>query len=414
MKQELMEKYAALAIGTGVNVQEGQVVQIHASVDQYPFVRLLVKEAYARGAKRVDVEWADQPVTRMAYENETLEVLSEVPQWRREKLQLMTEELPCRLYVLSEDPDGLAGIDQQKMMKARQANARVAKPYRDAIDNKHQWSIVAMPSPEWARKVFPDLSEEEAFEKLGDAILQSVRVTEENDPAQAWAAHNATFAAVCEKLNAYRFTAMRYRSANGTNLEVGLMPESRWQGGGEYTLNGVYYNPNMPTEEVFTSPWAGKAEGTVVSTMPLSYNSQLIDGFSITFENGRAVSCQAEQGQALLEEMLAMDEGASMIGELALIPFDSPIANTGILFYETLFDENASCHIALGSGYENTMDGYETRSHEEAQAKGLNDSIIHVDFMIGAADLSIIGITEDGREIPVFIEGNWAPEFAQE
>ena len=295
------------------------------------------------------------------------------------------------------------------MQKVNLAKMKVQKPYRDAIDNKHQWVIVAVPSAKWAKKVFPGERTSTAVSKLWDAILQSVRVTKDNDPVAEWQAHSEALKARYEKLNACQFAKMHYYSENGTDFTAGLIPDSEWTGGGDTLPDGTFFVPNMPTEEIFTSPMKGEAEGTVVATMPLSYQGNLIENFSITFEGGRAVSCKAEKGQELLERMIAMDEGAAMLGELALIPHDSPISNQGILYYNTLFDENASCHLALGRGFSVLKDKDLTK--EQMHEKGVNDSVIHVDFMIGDGTLNIDGITADGEVVPVFRNGNWAEKF---
>ena len=393
----------------GANIQKGQTVRLFINADQYEFASVLVDECYKAGASRVDVDFSWQPITKLDYRHRTLKSLSKVQTWEEERLKLMTEELPCRIFILSDDPDGLRGVDQTKMQKAHMARYSVIKPYRDAIDNKHQWTIAAVPSYAWAKKVFPGLTKYQAYNKLWDAILASVHVTETNDPVEAWRAHNENIKKRTEWLNAQKFDYLEYRSANGTDFKAWLMPESRWCGGGESTLGGVYYNPNMPTEEVFTTPCKGRAEGTLVSTKPLSYQGQLIENFSVTFKNGKAVSWQAEKGESLLTKMIGMDEGAAMLGELALIPCSSPISSSGILYYETLFDENASCHVALGRGFNECVEGFENLSNDQCKALGVNDSMIHVDFMIGAPDMNITGY-KNGRATPVFVNGEWATE----
>ena len=282
------------------------------------------------------------------------------------------------------------------------------KPYRDAIEGKHQWLIVAHPSEKWARKCFPDAATgREAQDKLWAAILDTVRVREDNDPDAEWAAHTAFMAEKAQWLNDQACSSLRYHSANGTHFRAELIERGRWCGGGEYTKGGVFFNPNMPTEEIFTSPMSGKAEGKLVSTMPLSYQGQIIDKFWIEFQDGHAVAWDAEQGKELLTRMLTMDEGASRLGELALVPVDSPISRSGLLYYETLFDENASCHVALGAGYNDTLEGYMDLSNEECRALGINESMIHVDFMIGAPDLCITGY-RNGVATPIFVNGAWA------
>lgn len=407
MKKTLMRKYARLIARMGANVQKGQPVLLSAAVDQSEFVAILVDECYKAGASRVDMEWSCQALTRLDYRHRTLKSLSTVPAWKEAKLKQMTEELPCRIVLLSEDPDGLKGVNQEKMQKARIATYPILKPYRDAIESRHQWCIAAIPSYEWARKVFPNEKKHKAYEMLWEAILMTVHVTEDNDPIAAWHAHNEAFRERCQWLNDQHFDAIEYHSANGTDFRAELIERGRWCGGGEYTKGGVFYNPNMPTEEIFTSPMSGKAEGKLVSTMPLSYQGQIIDKFWIEFRDGRAVAWDAGQGKELLTRMLTMDEGASRLGELALVPVDSPISRSGLLYYETLFDENASCHVALGAGYNDTLEGYMDLSNEECRALGINESMIHVDFMIGAPDLCITGY-RNGVATPIFVNGAWA------
>ena len=407
MDQDIIRKYAHLVAVTGANVQQGQPVTITASVDQYAFATMVVEECYKAGASYVHLDWSHQDITKLHYQYQTLEQLSTVPAWREAQLQLMVDQLPARIYISSDDPAGLAGIDMMKVQKARQATYPILRKYIDQLENKQQWTIVAVPSPAWAQKVFPEVSAEEAVEKLWAAILTAVRVTEDNDPIEAWNQHNANFIARSKWLNDQHFDTITYRSSNGTDFRAGLIPEGQWCGGGETTIGGVYFNPNMPTEEIFTSPMRGVAEGTLVSTKPLSYQGQIIDGFSITFEGGKAVSWKARVGEELLTRMLTMDEGAAYLGELALVPMSSPISQSGILFYETLFDENASCHVALGRGFNDCIQGYQTRSDDECKKLGINDSMIHVDFMIGAPDLAITG-WKDGVPTPIFVNGEWA------
>ncbi len=402
-----MRKYARLIARTGANIQKGQPVKLYASVDQYEFVTILVDECYKAGASKVSLEWDYQPITKLDYRHRTLKSLSKVEKWEEEKLKLMTEELPCRIYIISDDPDGLKGVNQTKMQKARIARYPIIKPYRDAIENRHQWTIAAIPSYKWAKKVFPELTKSQAYNKLWDVILSSVRVTEDNDPEKEWEKHNSTFKEKSNWLNSQKFEYIHFKSSNGTDFTAGLIPQGQWCGGSELTKQGVTFNPNMPTEEIFTTPMAGKAEGKVVSTKPLSYEGQLIENFSITFKDGKAIEWEAEKGYELLSKMITMDETACMIGELALIPKNSPINESGILFYETLFDENASCHIALGAGYNDCIEGHLDMTNEECRALGVNDSMIHVDFMIGADDMEITGY-KDGKAVPIFINGTWA------
>ncbi len=407
MKKTIQRKYARLIARMGANIQKGQPVMLYASVEQHEFVTILVDECYKAGASKVMLEWDHQPITKLEYRHRSLKSLSTVEKWEEEKLKLMTEELPCRIYILSDDPDGLKGVNQTKMQKAKIARYPIIKPYRDAIENRHQWTIAAVPSYKWAKKVFPELSKNQAYNKLWEAILATVRVNETNDPEKEWDEHNKKLREKCQWLNSYKFDYLHFTSSNGTDFKAWLIPQGHWCGGAELTKQGVVFNPNLPSEEVFTSPIAGKAEGKVVSTMPLSYEGQLIDKFSITFENGKAVSWEAQQGYDLLTKMITMDETACMLGELALIPKNSPINESGILYYETLFDENASCHIALGAGYNDTIDGHLDLTNEECRALGINDSMIHVDFMIGSDDMNITGY-KDGKAVKIFENGTWA------
>ena len=291
------------------------------------------------------------------------------------------------------------------MQKARIATYPITKPYRDAIESKHQWCIAAVPGAEWAAKVFPDVPVSEAVEKLWEAILFSARAN--GDALKNWQEHNTNIHNFCEKLNNYRFAGLHYKSSNGTDFTVGLMKEGIFCGAAETDLEGRVFNPNIPSEEVFTSPERGKADGLLVSTKPLSWQGTLIEDFSIRFENGRAVECHARCGQEALEKMISIDEGAAYLGECALIGKNSPINKLGILFYNTLFDENASCHVALGRGFDCCVENYSKYTKDELKVLGVNDSVIHVDFMIGADDLEITGTTFDGKEITVFQNGEW-------
>ena len=407
MTKTMQKKYARLIARVGANIKKGQPVRIYCEADQHEFITILVGECYKAGASRVEVDWAFQAVTKLNYKHRSLKSLSEVPAWQEERLKLMVEEVPCRIYIESEDPYGLAGVNREKMQKSQMARYKVTKKYSDALENKDQWCIAAVPSYAWAKRVFPNETKTKAYNMLWDAILETVYVTKDNDPEEAWKNHNANLKKRTAYLNDKKFDYLHYKSSNGTDFKAWLIPESHWCGGGETTLSGNFFNPNLPTQEVFISPKKGFAEGKVVSTKPLSWQSQIIDDFYITFKDGKAVEWDAKVGKDLLDKMLSMDEGAKYLGELALIPHDSPIANTGILFYNTLFDENASCHVALGRGFCDTIDGFEEKNLEECQALGVNDSMIHVDFMIGAPDLEITGY-KDGKAYPIFKDGNWA------
>lgn len=407
MNIERLENYAKLIVKSGLNVQEGQEVLIQCSLDQPDFVTLVTEECYKAGAKRVTVKWAHQPVSKLHYLYRSPETLAEFTEIEKAEWQDRVNKLTCLLWLDSDDPDGLAGTDSAKIAAANMARFPSIKPFRDAMENRYQWCIAAVPGKKWANKIFPGMNTEQAMEKLWEAILDCSRVTD--DPIAEWDEHNNNLAMRCKFLNDYRFDRLEYKSSNGTDFVVGLNEKGIFCGGGETTLGkNIYFNPNIPSEEVFTSPMRGRAEGKVVSTKPLSYQGKLIENFWIQFKDGKAVKVGAEKNQDVLEKMVAMDEGAAYLGEVALIAYDSPINNTGVLFYNTLFDENASCHLALGRGFNNCLEGYENYTNEECEKQGINSSMIHVDFMIGSKDLSIVGVTKDGKRVQVFKDGNWA------
>ena len=410
MQRTALKNYAKLLARTGLNVQKGQEVIIAAEADQEDFVALVAEECYRAGAANVRAEWGYQPLRRLAALNESETVLGTVAAWEEEKLRCETRTLPARLYLESEDPGGMAGIDAAKYARSLAMRSQIIKPYRDRMENRYQWCIAAVPGREWAKKVFPRVPASAAEEKLWLAILRCARALE-GSPVANWQAHNARLAARCEKLNALGLAALEYEAGNGTRLRVGLLADGLFLGGEEETLAGVKFNPNIPSEEIYTTPMRGEAEGIVYSTKPLSYRGQLIRNFSLRFEGGRVVEAHAAAGEAVLKRILGMDEGAAYLGECALVPYDSPVSNTGALFYNTLFDENASCHLALGRGFNNCVAGWEGYSFEEIKEKGVNDSSVHVDFMIGTDDLCITGVTKDGRRIPVFENGNWSEQF---
>ena len=407
MKKTVLRKYAKLIACTGINVQKGQEVIINAELDQPEFVKMVAEECYACGARKVTVEWSYQPLTKLNQKKRSLTTLSKIEDWEIAKLKHQSETLPVRIYLDSDDPDGLKGVNQAKISKASQARYPIIKPYREAMENKYQWCIAAVPGAAWAKKVFPNETRSRAIEKLWEAILYTSRVDE--DPIAAWKAHNADLQARCDYLNGLGIETLEYKSANGTDFRVGMISDALFMGGSEIAQgSGIEFNPNIPSEEVFISPMKGIADGLVVASKPLSYRGELIENFSVRFEGGKAVEVHAERNEDLLREMISMDEGAAYLGECALVPYDSPIRNSGLLFYNTLFDENAACHLALGHGFTNTLKDYDKYTVKECYEKGSNDSMIHVDFMIGTEDLSITAITRDGKRVPIFANGNWA------
>lgn len=407
MQKTKLRAYAKLIAKKGANVQKGQVVWITAALDQPEFVEMLVKECYALGAKRVTVDWQYLPLTVLDSKHISLKELSSVEEWQKQKMQYQTDNLPVRIYLDSDDPDGLDKADQEKMAKARMAQYPIKKPYIDAIENKYQWCIASVPSKAWAKKVFPNEKTTKALEKLWEAILTTSRA--EGDPIANWTQHNSVLHNKCKILNSLNLRSLHYTSAQGTDLTVELLPQADFLAGSETTLGkNIEFNPNIPSEEVFTTPKAGAAEGIVYSTKPLSYQGVLIENFSFEFKNGKVVKVNAQKNQAQLEQMVAMDEGAKMLGECALVPQDSPIAESNILFYNTLFDENASCHLALGRGFSNCIKDYEKYSQDDFDKMGVNNSMIHVDFMIGSDSLDIVGTTADGKQVQIFKDGKWS------
>lgn len=406
MKKAVLREYARLIVRTGINVQKGQDVLVFADLDQPEFVKMVVEECYKAKARQVTVQWDYQPLQKIHVRYQSVKTLGDVPQWQRERQQHYCDTLPCRLYIISEDPDGLKGVNTAKMAKARKLSYPILKPYIDDRDGKQQWCIAAVPGAAWAKKVFPGLPKGKAMEKLWEAILSTARVNE--DPIKAWEEHNADLRARCDYLNSLGIVSLHYTADNGTDLTVGMIPQAMFCGGAEVSRQGIVFNPNIPTEECFISPMRGKAEGIVYSTKPLSYEGQLIDNFSMRFENGRVVEAHAEQGEELLNTLLSMDEGASYLGECALVPQRSPISESGLLFYSTLFDENAACHLAVGMGFTDIIRDHENMTLEECRALGINDSMVHEDFMIGCDSMNIDATCSDGRIVPIFRNGNWA------
>lgn len=407
MKKSLLKKYAELIVRSGIALKKGQTVVIRANVGIEPFTAMVVEECYRNGAKRVIVEWGSEECARAAYKKGKKENLAEVLPYEAEKEKWFNEELPCFLWLDSDDPDAMAGLNQDKMAFIRRKRMAALYPLKIQRENHYQWCIAGVPSPAWAKKVFPDLPRGKAVEKLWEAILATSRALDGNG-IENWKKHDEDLKKRCAYLNSLRLKKLHYTSSNGTDLTVGLIPGVIFLGGGESTLEGTYYQPNIPSEECFTSPMKGEAEGIVFSAKPLSYGGTLIENFSIRFHEGKAVEVHAERGQEALESILSIDEGSAYLGECALVPYDSPINNTGLLFYNTLFDENAACHLALGVGFTNLYPDFEKYTEEEIHSFGINKSMSHVDFMIGSKDLSIIGTTEDGQEIAIFSNGNWA------
>ncbi|REE86424.1 aminopeptidase II [Paenibacillus taihuensis] len=405
--EEKLERYAALAVQVGVNVQPGQTLVISTSLASAPFVRLVVKKAYEIGAKNVHVEWNDDVVTRTKYELAPDEAFTEYPMWRAKGWEDMAEGNAAFLSIIAPNPDLLKGIKPERIANANKAAGMALKTWRTyTMSDKVSWSIVAVPSPDWSAKVFPDVAPEKREDTMWDAIFAATRINEE-DPVAAWKQHIEVLDTKASHLNEKKFRKLRY-TGPGTDLTIELAPGHIWISAGSENAKGDIFVANMPTEEVFTAPLKGGVNGTVASTKPLSYGGNLIKDFSLTFKDGRIVDVQAEEGLEVLKNLVDTDEGAAYLGEVALVPHRSPISDTNLIFYNTLFDENASCHLAIGKAYAFCIEGGKAMNEEEQMAAGLNNSLVHVDFMIGSAELNIDGEREDGTYEPVFRDGNWA------
>lgn len=409
MNENKLREYAKLIVKIGANVQKGQRVCLQAEVDQIPLVKMVTEECYKAGASYVELFWSCGEVNKLHYQYATSDVLGEVAVWEEERAKQMTETLPVRIFIDSSDPDELSGISPDLISTVNQMRQKVLKKYRDQIDGKHQWLIVAAASEKWAKKVFPNEPEDVAVDKLWNAIFDCVYLKDGEDAEKIWQAHNERMTKKANWLNEQNFKSLHYTSSNGTDFTVELIPGAKWGSAGDVNhINQTFFVPNMPTEEVFTSPMKGKCEGRLVSTKPLSRSGQVINHFTVDFKDGRVVECHAEEGEEVLKKMFAMDEGASMLGEVALVPKESPINQSGLMFYNTLFDENACCHVAAGRGFSEVIEGFMNMTEEEIHERGINDSMIHMDFMVGSDDLRIVGIREDGSKTDIFVNGTWA------
>lgn len=406
MDQKLKD-YARLLAKRGVNVQKGDEVWVEASLDQPEFVRACVEELYKAGASYVEVHFSDDQIDKYGYKYKKLSTMCKVKPYQLARLKYRAKKLPSLLYIMAEDPNAMKGVNQNKLMKARMKTYPKFKPYVDAMNGKYKWCIAAVPNVNWAKMIFPKESDDAAVERLWDAILSTSRV-DGNDPVENWEKHNNLLKEKRRKLESLNLVELQYKASNGTDFKVGLDELRIWGGGCEEIPGKGDFNPNIPSEEVFTSPVAGKAEGLLVASKPLSFNGELIEDFSIRFKDGKVCEVKAKKNQKILEQMVKMDEGASMLGECALIAYDTPIRKTGLLFYNTLFDENAACHFALGKGFPDCIKGGLDMTPEQLKENKINDSMIHVDFMIGTADLNVVGITKDGKQVQIFKDGNWA------
>ena len=409
--EEKLQEYARLLVRVGLNVQRGQTLVISSPVECAYFARLCAAEAYAVGCKEVVMNWHDDALGRMKYLYADDAVFDDVPLWRRHFFNDYAQEGAAYLAISASDPENLKGVDGSRIIRAQQASGKALKEFdRLQMCSGFPWCIASIPIPSWAKTVFPDDGEERAMERLWDAIFRAVRISGDGKAVEKWQAHLKTLHARMEKLNALKFKSLHYTNALGTDLTVELPEGHIWEAGNDVTLSGQEYIANIPTEELLTSPLKTGVNGVVYASLPLVHDGNIIDGFHFVVKDGKIVEARARQGEETLQAAIAVDEGASYFGEVALVPYDSPISNQKILFYNTLFDENAACHIAFGEAYP-CLEGGQKMSKEELKARGLNDSITHVDFMVGTPDLRIVGTTHDGREIPVFENGNFAQGF---
>jgi aminopeptidase len=396
-------------VEVGMNLQPGQIARISAPVECAPLARLCVAAALDCGAQDVVMEWTDDFVTRQRYLKADEAVFSQFPAYLKAKFDWLLENGCPVLSIIGSDPELLKGVDNRRILAWQRASAEPTKPWHDALDaNKYQWSIGAHPTKAWAEKVFPDKKGEAAVDALWEAIFAVCRITGDGKGVERWKDHVAATARRAKQLNDYNFQSLHYTNCLGTDLTIVLPENHVWVGGSEKTPAGAEFVANMPTEEIFTAPrWDG-VNGRVYAALPLALDGNLVKDFYLDFRDGKIVDVHASEGEDVLRSSIAMDEGSSYLGEVALVPYDSPIRSTGILFYNTLFDENASCHLAFGSAYPSCVRGGEKLDEAGQKALGLNQSMNHVDFMVGTADLSIVGVTHDGREIPVFQNGNFA------
>lgn len=408
MTKNLIKKYANLIVEKGVNVQKDQIVVIRSSIESKDLVRLLTKEAYLKGAKRVYAEYSDDYVNRYTNKYASLETLSDVKSWVIDKSKYFVDENACFISITSPMPGLNAGLDGAKMQKAMIANQKATSFFQTHImANNTQWTVVGAPNKVWAKKVFPNLDEDEAYNKLWEYILKTSRVNKDENTIKTWDEHNETLRSRNELLNKHNFKMLHFKNSLGTDIKVELVKDHIWAGGEEITKDGIKFNPNIPTEETFTMPYKYGTNGIVYATKPLNFQGKLIEDFYLEFKDGKVINFGAKKEEDALKQLINADEGSSYIGEIALISHNSPISNTNILFYNTLYDENASCHMALGKAYAMNVKNGTKMSEKELIESGANHSLLHVDFMFGSKDMEIIGIKQDGSKIEVFKNGNF-------
>lgn len=405
--KEKLEKYAKAIMRVGANVQKGQLVVIRADISANEFIKELTKQAYLEGAGKVAIEYRDEEITRLNYQYQTVEELENIRKWEIEKYEDYVNRNAVFISVIGNDPNALEGLDSEKVQKGIVASSKAMSGFRKALMNdQNSWVVVGASTPKWAKTIFPELDEKEAVSKLWDLIFYTTRITE--NPVEEWKNHIKNLNDKANELNNHNFKYLKYTTKKGTNLEIELPKGHIWMAGNSINSKGTPFTANMPTEEVFTLPHKDGINGRIYSTKALNYNGNIIDEFYLDFEKGKVVNFGAEKGYETLKNLLSSDEGAKSLGEVALVPYDSPISNTKTMFYETLYDENASCHLALGKAYPTTITNGANLSKEELSLLGVNDSLVHVDFMVGDETLNIVGIKENGEEVQIFKDGNWA------
>ncbi len=404
---EKLEEYAKLVVNVGINIQKGQPLVISSPIEGANFARLLTKSAYEAGASDVYINWSDEVVTRLKYDHAPLEVFENFPKWYADGLEDYAKKGAGFISISAQDPELLKGVDSNKIAAANKASSLALKNWRKyTMNDENPWCVVSIATLSWAKKIFPQVSGEEAVEKLWQAIFSATRMDLDN-PIEAWDNHMKSLKSKVDYLNKINLKSLHYSSSNGTDLLVELPQGHIWAGGGAVDSKGNNFAPNMPTEEVFTMPLKTGVNGVVYSTKPLNYGGSLVDEFKLVFENGKVVDYDARVGRENLKNLFDIDEGARHLGEVALVPYDSPISNSNITFLNTLFDENASCHFAFGKAYPTNIKGGENMSDEELEAHGVNNSLTHVDFMVGSEDMNILGKDEDGNIYEIFKDGNW-------
>jgi aminopeptidase len=407
-KKILVEKLANLAVKIGANVQKDQIVVVNAPVEAADIARKVVKKAYEAGAKKVVINWRDELSGRYSYEYETIETLSDIPQYSIDRMRYFVDNGACVVSIVSPIPGANKGVDPSKIQAAGIASSKALGFYREhMMGNRSQWSIIAASNPVWAKKVFPDMDEAEAEETLWDAIFKASRVNEDTDPIEEWNKHNKSLIDHNKILNDYQFETLHFTNSLGTDLTIKLVDNHVWSGGQEKATTGVVFNPNIPTEENFTMPHKYGVNGKVVATKPLDYQGNLIEDFWIEFKDGKVVNYDAKKEKSTLKNLIEFDEGSSYLGEVALISHNSPISQANILFFNTLFDENASCHLALGRAYPMNIKGGTSMDIKELEKYGYNNSMSHSDFMFGSEDMNIVGVKKDGTKVQIFKDGNF-------